>query len=360
VDSRKMLASVLPLAAVLLAGGGPSPRRAAVHSSRRAAVQLSAADFVSKAAAQVVRAGEDGLTAALADDFTARHSVKVVDTIPEVNLALLQLAPTAPTQRSLTFGDDSTLSDGDFVIALGNPQTGSRGGASLGMLVGRSSSSMSDAPSITPGTAEAAMAEAEAEVEAEALERGEAPFLVSDAALVEGASGGPLLDAEGVVVGINTLVISAGEGSTRYYTVSARRCARAVEALVERRTLGEQVDGVRVVLRNDGVNKRERVAAVLAAAGLSEQAASLAMLSAHKTGRGVIGFFETEVEAEALRQKLMAIDKRSQEVWLSGVSEGEGPAARWAQDLLFEAEPCKFYKKEQGSAEAVAASQLEA
>ena len=46
---------------------------------------------------------------------------------------------------------------------------------------------------------------------------------------------------------------------------------RAVEAMVERRSLGEQVRGVRVVLRNDSVNKRERVAAVLAAAGLSEQ-----------------------------------------------------------------------------------------
>ena len=76
----------------------------------------------------------------------------------------------------------------------------------------------------------------------------------------------------------------ARAGSTRYYAVSARRCARAIEALIERRTLGEEVNGVRIVLMNDGVNKRERVAAVLAEAGLSEEASAFAMLSAHKTG----------------------------------------------------------------------------
>ena len=58
-----------------------------------------------------------------------------------------------------------------------------------------------------------------------------------------------MLDAEGTVMGINTLVLMAGEDSTRYYAVSARRCRRAVEALVERRSRGEEVDGVRVVLR---------------------------------------------------------------------------------------------------------------
>jgi len=195
------------------------------------------------------------------------------------------------------------------------------------------------------------MAEAEAELEAEALKRGEEPFLVADAALVDGASGGPMLDADGAVVGISTLVISAGEGSTRYYAVSARRCLRAVEALVERRSLGVQTDGVRVVLLNDGVNKRERVAAVLAEAGLSDQASSFAMLSAHKTGRGVIGVFETAEEAEALRQALLAIDKRSQAAWLADSADGDGPAAKWAQDLRFEAEPCHFYRKEVGSAE---------
>ena len=40
------------------------------------------------------------------------------------------------------------------------------------------------------------------------------------------------------------------------------------------------------------------------------------MMSAHRTGRGVVGYFETAEEAEDLRSTLATIDKRSQEVWL--------------------------------------------
>ena len=300
-----LMAHVVSLGLVLSGGTRlPSSHRP------RVAPTLSATDFVSAAAekaapsvalvfdegcetshgcACVVMAGTEtmlitsssvartGTTASLhvalsSDGFTTRHAARQVGQVPECNLVLLKVACDDVTMPSaLSFSDDGALGEGDFVIALGNPQ-GPRGGAALGLLVGRSSSSMAtDAPNLTPGTAEAAMAEAEAEAEAEARERGEEPFLIADAALVGGASGGPLLDSDGAVVGINTLVISAGEGSTRYYAVSARRCVRAVESLVERRALGEEVDGMRVVLLNDGVNKRERVAAVLAEAGLSEQ-----------------------------------------------------------------------------------------
>jgi hypothetical protein len=175
------------------------------------------------------------------------------------------------------------------------------------------------------------MLEAEAEAEAAALARGEQPYLVLDAPVIDGVSGGPLLDAEGAMVsractlfsqaardarrarrtavcrqvapsrtapsrtvalsqpsplsrcarqvGIVTRTLSVG-GDSRYYAVSARRARRAIEAMVERRSLGEQVSGVRVVLRNDSVNKRERVAAVLAAVGLSEQVRSTARAQA--------------------------------------------------------------------------------
>ena len=50
------------------------------------------------------------------------------------------------------------------------------------------------------------------------------------------------------------------------------------------------------------------------------------MLSAHKTGRGVIGFFESADEAKALCDNLIAIDKRSQEAWLAGGADGTGPS----------------------------------
>ena len=61
--------------------------------------------------------------------------------MPEINLVFLEIdLRNAATPPSLTFGDDTALSEGDFVIALGNPQ-GPQDGLSLGMLIGRSSSS---------------------------------------------------------------------------------------------------------------------------------------------------------------------------------------------------------------------------
>ena len=90
------------------------------------------------------------------------------------------------------------------------------------------------------------MVEAEAEAETEALRRGELPFLVTTAATAEGfMRGGPLLSDDGAVLGINTLVISApGESSsTTYYSVTAQRATRAIDAMLERRSLGEQVGG---------------------------------------------------------------------------------------------------------------------
>ena len=271
----------LPLG-LLLAG---APHRQTFRGTPRAVSTLSAAEFVSEAAAKVlpsvallfeegeashgtgcmIKAGTEtmlltsasvarteknaSLEVALAGDgYSARHPAKVVGKVPEVNLVLMSVdLDDAVTPSTLAFSDDGALSEGDFVIALGNPQ-GPRGGASLGLLVGRSSSSMNEAPPTTPGTTEAAMAEAEAELEAEALKRGEEPFLVADAALVDGASGGPMLDADGAVVGISTLVISAGEGSTRYYAVSCVNGIRTRAPLELEATI-DQADSGSVLLK---------------------------------------------------------------------------------------------------------------
>jgi len=183
------------------------------------------------------------------------------------------------------------------------------------------------------------MLEAEAEAEAAALARGEQPFLVSTTASNEGfLRGAPLVTADGELVGITSLALAdpladldaqAGESaSTRVYAVAATRAARAVEAMVGRLALGEKVSGARVVLFNDPINKREKVQAVLAACGLSEQAANLAMYAAHRTGRGVIGYFDEEEEALTL---VRAIAKFGKELEL--------PSA-----LTIQCEECTFYK----------------
>ena len=274
-------------------------------------------------------------TVELAMPGGARQTAKVVGTAPEVDLALLTL-PEDVKAPPFSLGNSTALGEGDFLIALGAPSA-ANGGASLGLFSSRatmpslapSSDDGTPARVPPPGTAEAAMAEAEAAAEVDALQRGEQPFVVASAAATDGfLRGSPLLTADGELVGLNSLALAELEGdSTRYYAVTVERAARALDAMVGRLSLGEKVNGARVVLFNDAINKRENVQTVLAAAGLSDSAASLAMQSAHKTGRGTIGYFDTQEEAEALVKKIWELGK-------------ELPSA-----LIVMAEKCDFYKQ---------------
>ena len=269
------------------------------------------------------------------DGFATQHAATVVGRMAAVDLCLLSLPEGVTPPPAMRLGEPASIVDleeGDFAIALsavggskralGIVKSQTEAGPSL-LPDDDASAASREAP---PGTAEAAMAEAEAAAEEDALARGEKPFLVVDAPSAEGAVGGPLLGADGALLGLTTLVISAGVDATRYYAVNAKRMGRAIDAMLERRSLGQRVKGARVVLFNDSINKRENVQAVLAKAGLSEQASLIAMISAHKTGRGVIGYFEKADEAKALVAKIGSLGK-------------ELPSA-----LIVTAEACDFFK----------------
>lgn len=266
-----------------------------------------------------------------ADSFETRHSTTVVGRAPAVDLCLLSLPDGVTPPAAMELAPTIDVEEGDFAVAL----SAVGGKRSLGIVKSLTSAGPSlargdgetGAREAPPGTAEAAMAEAETAAEEEALARGEKPFLVVDAPSAEGVVGGPLVGADGALLGLTTLVVSAGAESTRYYAVGGKRMGRAIDAMLERRSLGERVKGTRVVLFNDNTNKRENVQAVLAKAGLSEQAATFAMMAAHKTGRGVIGYFEDADEAKALVSKIGELSKVL-------------PTA-----LIVTAEACDFYKQ---------------
>ncbi len=102
----------------------------------------------------------------------------------EIDLALLHIeAPDAPPAR---IGDSRRLRIGELVLAVGHPW-GQRGVVTLGLVSGLLQAS-------TQGP------------------RGRVDVIRSDARLAPGNSGGPLVNAAGDVVGINTLIVGGDQG----------------------------------------------------------------------------------------------------------------------------------------------------
>lgn len=102
----------------------------------------------------------------------------VIDSDETLDLALLQV--TAENLVAMPVGDSSTLRVGALVFALGNPW-GRRGVVTAGIVSGL-------------GTARYRRSEQTK------------PYIKSDVRLAPGNSGGPLLDAEGTVVGVNAMI----------------------------------------------------------------------------------------------------------------------------------------------------------
>ncbi|MEX2160645.1 MAG: trypsin-like peptidase domain-containing protein [Anaerolineales bacterium] len=111
-------------------------------------------------------------------------AAEVVATDEEVDLALLRI--DAQGLPAATIGDSTQLRVGELVFTLGHPW-GQRNAASFGIV-----SQLGNAQ--THGR------------------RGLIPIIRTDAHLAPGNSGGPLLNALGEVVGINTMIVGGDQG----------------------------------------------------------------------------------------------------------------------------------------------------
>jgi S1-C subfamily serine protease len=135
---------------------------------------------------------------------------------------------------------------------------------------------------------------------------GNTTFVVTDAAMSGGMSGGPLVDVDGVVIGMNALV-RPDMRALGNYAVSAANCRAFLESIAEEES---PTTGYRVMLYNDRMNTRTRVAQVLRdVAALNETLADQIMMAAHTTGKGIIkefspceeGRIQADVFCSALR-----------------------------------------------------------
>lgn len=117
-----------------------------------------------------------------------RHQLagRVVGTVPQLDIALLQVAAAKDEVTPLVMGDSASLEVGQKVLAIGNA-VGLHNSLSVGVVsalnrsIGQTAVELEDA------------------------------FIQTDAAINPGNSGGPLLDSAGEVIGINDAIIEKAQ-----------------------------------------------------------------------------------------------------------------------------------------------------
>lgn len=122
----------------------------------------------------------------IAVKLSDKHELKgkVVGTDPKTDLAVIKI-DSREDLLTATFGDSDKLKVGEWAIAIGNP---------FGL-----------DQTVTVGVISAT---GRAEVGVAAYEN----FIQTDASINPGNSGGPLLNIKGEVIGINTAIVSSGQG----------------------------------------------------------------------------------------------------------------------------------------------------
>jgi S1-C subfamily serine protease len=116
------------------------------------------------------------------------YSAEVVGTEPNSDLALLKVQAPASKLHPLKLGDSSKVEVGDPVVAIGNPFDLQR--------------------TVTSGIVSALQREITAP-DGVKIDN----VIQTDAAINPGNSGGPLINAAGEVIGINSQILTGGEGS---------------------------------------------------------------------------------------------------------------------------------------------------
>jgi len=134
---------------------------------------------------------------------------EVVGTDPSIDLALLKINADDMDLPTLSLGDSGSLRVGEWVIAIGNP--------------------LEYEHTVTAGVVSAK----ERRVQIGGTDSGVVSFIQTDAAINFGNSGGPLLDGNGNVVGINTAIRRANYAEGIGFALPINHARRVIEQLRE-------------------------------------------------------------------------------------------------------------------------------
>ena len=154
----------------------------------------------------------------------AREEAEVVGEDPSTDTAVLRVNAPGEALKPLTLGDSDTVGVGDPVIAIGNPLN-----VGISVTTGIVSGTGRPIPAPNRYTINGAVQ--------------------TDAALSSGNSGGPLLDARGEVIGVNSQTAASGLGVVAQgvnFAVPINTVKSAVEQLIETGRVEHGYMGVRM------------------------------------------------------------------------------------------------------------------
>lgn len=142
-----------------------------------------------------------------------KYPAKVVGTDPLLDMALLKI--DAKNLPCIPLGDSQDVLVGEWAIAMGNP---------YGLF------DINDQPSVSVGVISAIHRDFESEIDGRVY----TDMIQTDAAINPGNSGGPLMNSEGVAVGMNTMIFSQSGGSVGIgFAIPSNRIAAAIDDLLK-------------------------------------------------------------------------------------------------------------------------------
>ncbi|MGW0502677.1 trypsin-like peptidase domain-containing protein [Micromonospora sp. NPDC003241] len=202
-------------------------------SGEGSGVVLSADGFV-LTNNHVIANGGDNVRVIFANGTTAR--AEIVGTDPKTDLAVLKANGVTDLQAA-KFGDSDAMQVGDTVLALGSP-LGLQGSVTAGILSARDRTIQ--AGSGQPGQSASSIS----------------GLLQTDAPINPGNSGGALVNTRGEVIGINTAIATAGQGSSGNIGVGFAIPSNKAKDVTDKLRRGEKIShpslGVSVNASPDG------------------------------------------------------------------------------------------------------------
>ena len=140
-------------------------------------------------------------------DTGEKFDAKVIGCDPMIDLGLIKIDPKGKKLPTLPLGDSDTLKIGNWVMAVGNPLSLERT-VTVGVVSGK-----------------------KRQVPIGETIPGLANFIQTDAAINFGNSGGPLLDGQGRVVGINTAIFRGEMAEGIGFAIPINEARKAAEEL---------------------------------------------------------------------------------------------------------------------------------